>query len=62
LVAGHLRGDDGIVQAVKMTLPDGYAPLAAMLGHIEDRIDHLQVTQASPTAHREAETAKAHRG
>jgi hypothetical protein len=24
LVAGHLRGDDGIVQAVKMTLPDGY--------------------------------------
>jgi hypothetical protein len=25
LVAGHLRGDDGIVQAVKMTLPDGYA-------------------------------------
>ena len=24
MVAGHLRGDDGIVQAVKMTLPDGY--------------------------------------
>ena len=24
MVAGHLRGDDSIVQAVKMTLPDGY--------------------------------------
>lgn len=47
MVAGHLRGDDGIVQAVKMTLPDGYQVTRDTSGGY-----HFATVAAMPTTKR----------